>query len=335
MESACKISYFRGQLAGRLREETNASPEAMMSVNLTRDQVKDYVTGILSPDAAESITVACVNSPSNCTLSGPEAALDTLKIQLDDDEIFAQKLKTGVAYHSSYMSRIATEYLSLISSLDVGEVTKIPMVSSVTGKVILPSKLSQSQYWVDNMVCPVEFSQAIYTLTRRTQTLKVGMEAITDLVEVGPHSALRRPVLDSIGQEAGTKKQLRYFSTLNRSKSALRSILELLGNLFCHGHDVAIPIANQQLRDKLPRPFLIDCPSYPFDHSRVYWQESRMSRDYRLRKTVHGDVLGQCSPEWNHLEPRWRSFLSTETIPWTKDHMVSEPPTLWLGEILT
>lgn len=302
----------------------SSSPGAMMSVNLTRDRVQDYVAGVISSEAAESITIACVNSPSNCTLSGPEAALDTLKIQLDEDEIFAQKLKTGVAYHSSYMSRISAEYLSLMSSLGAGEVTKIPMVSSVTGNTIHPSKLSQSQYWVDNMVSPVEFSQAIHTLTRKTQTLKIGMEAITDLVEVGPHSALRRPVLDTVGQEASTKRQTRYFSALNRSKPALWSILELLGNLFCHGHDVDIPIANQQLPTKSPRPFLIDCPGYPFDHSRVYWQESRMSRDYRLRNSVHGDVLGLCSPEWNHLEPRWRSFLSTETVPWTKDHVVRE-----------
>lgn len=359
LESACRVSYHRGHLAGSLRAAMATTPGAMMSVNLARDEASDYIRRTLDDnDAASSIVVACVNSPTNCTLSGPEAALDALKTHLDDDEIFAQKLKTGVAYHSPSMAKIADEYLSLMGALSPSDdqafasSSDIPMVSSVTGAIIQPSALADPQYWVDNMVSPVEFAKAVQVLTTQTPSskIKLGIDAaITDLVEVGAHSALKRPILDTVaasvsasisassGTVTGAKKQqdIRYLPTLQRSKPAVKATLELLATLFCHGHNVSIPAANQQESpfsssssttngQGKPRPFLIDLPRYPFDHSRIYWQESRMSRDYRLRKSVQGDILGDCSPEWNHLEPRWRTFLSTETIPWTRDHVVND-----------
>lgn len=335
LESACKVSFHRGQLAGQLRSSSSSNAGAMMSVNLPRDQVGDYIRRVL-PSSTSFIVVACINSPANCTLSGPETALDTLKEQLEDDGIFAQKLKTGVAYHSPSMSEIADLYLARMGKLSAGdEITEsCPMISSVTGDVIEAPTLRNPQYWVDNMVSPVEFSKAVGVLAAQTPSdkIKLGMDgAITDVVEVGPHSALKRPILDTLTAATTTDKkkqqmQIRYHPTLQRTKPASLSVLTLVGTIFCHGHAVSVSAANlqsQELRGK-HRRFLVDLPEYPFDHSRIYWQESRMSRDYRLRKSVQGDFLGVPSQDWNHLEPRWRSFLSTETVPWTRDHVVND-----------
>lgn len=294
----------------------------MMSVNLAEEEVKGYLENI-SADVAAKINVACINSPLNCTLSGDEGAIDIAKEQLDKDGIFAQKLKTGVAYHSPSMKKIADEYKTQMGSLDGSARSSIPMVSSVTGRRVQPAALATPQYWVDNMVSPVRFADAVHVLTQKTSTLKVGMGAITDLIEVGPHPALRRPVQDTLAKAGNKKQQIRYSYVLHRSHSAVQTTLELLGQLFCHGHAVSVPAGNQQTSSQGPRRFLVDCPKYPFDHSKIYWAESRLSRDFRLRESVKGESLGARFFDWNPLEPRWRNFLSVESTPWIGDHVIS------------
>lgn len=301
----------------------------MLSINVAEGQVPEYLQSI--EEARNShVTVACINSPHNCTLSGPESAIDAIKVQADKDGVFAQKLKTGVAYHSPQMRAIADEYESLLVGLEGADPRKgkaaalIPMVSSVSGKAVRPVTLTTAQYWVDNLVSPVRFSNAIQVLTQESSTLKVGLGSITDLVEIGPHPALRRPVNDTIQQAHNRKTQVRYERILQRGESAMQTALDLVGRLFCLGHTVSIPAVNQQLADIKP-PFLVDCPMYPFDRSNHYWAESRISRDFRLRGTVQGEILGMRASDWNPLEPRWRNFLSVESTPWTEHHMVRFP----------
>ncbi|KAF2964402.1 hypothetical protein GQX73_g9163 [Xylaria multiplex] len=321
LQSACKVSYFRGQLAGRLKAKASTAG-AMISVNLPHDQVKSYLKITGNRDVEESVHIACINSPLNCTLSGPEHAIDIVKQYLDDEGVFAQKLKTGVAYHSSFMLIIANEYLSRMGALEANDTrSAIPMISTVTGRPVRLSELATGRYWVDNLVSPVRFSDAIQLLTQKASTLKVGLGTITDLVEIGPHSALKWPIQDTVAQ-IGNRKKARYASALHRSKGAVENLLELLGQLFCYGHEFNISEANR-LFSSPTLPFLVDCPEYPFDHSRAYWSESRLSRDFRLRKSVLGDFLGWRFHDWNPLEPRWRNLLSVETTPWIGDHVVS------------
>jgi acyl transferase domain-containing protein len=328
LQSACKISYFRGQLAGRLKAKSS-SAGAMISVNLSHDQVQGYLKAMSDADVTDSVQIACINSPLNCTLSGPESAIDVVKQRLDEEGIFAQKLKTGVAYHSSFMSIIAGDYLSHMGTLESSTSrSSIPMISTVTGRSVRSKELATGQYWVDNLVSPVRFADAIQTITQKAATLKVGLGSITDLVEIGPHAALKRPVQDTVAQ-AGNRKQTRYTSALYRSKGAVESTLKLLGHLFCHGHEVNISEANRLLSSSTPS-FLVDCPEYPFDRSHVYWAESRLSRDFRLREPVSGDFLGWRFHDWNPLEPRWRNLWSVETTPWVGDHVVSVAKTILL-----
>ena len=316
-ESACKVSYFRGMLAGRLRAASSPAG-AMISVNLAEADVTDYLEKV----GVSAVSVACINSPTNCTLSGPESAIDAIKEQADQDSLFAQRLKTGVAYHSSAMLAIADEYKELMGSLEAGGFqSPTLMISTVTGQTVRRDVLATAQYWVDNMVSPVRFADAINALTGQSSSVKRGfLGTITDIVEVGPTAALRRPVLDSLAEAGPSSKQVRYLSVLNRKMPAVDTTLELVGLLFAQGHPVSVTAANQL---ESGGRFLVDCPEYPFDHSNKYWAESRLSRDYRLRGPVLGETLGTRASDWNPLEPRWRSFLSTETDPWVADHNVS------------
>ncbi|KAI8966135.1 hypothetical protein F5Y11DRAFT_366391 [Daldinia sp. FL1419] len=326
-ESACKISYYRGQLAGKLMKKSSQM-NAMLSVNLPEGEVQDYLRKVNPTYLSGVIYVSCINSPTNCTLSGAEYAIDDIQRQLNEDHIFSHKFNVGIAYHSPFMTEVASEYGLLMGTLENNYSNNnqmpIPMISSVTGQVVSPRVLSTAQYWVENLTLKVRFSEAIEELLRFSHAPENGISPVLDLVEVGPHCAMRRPIQDILSSLSGRKTQVRYSSVLYKSKSCLQSTVELAGRLFCYGYPVSITAACPQLTKKEMSPILANCPEYPFDHSRNYWWESRLSRDLRLMKDPQSNILGSRSIDWNPLEPRWRNTISLETMPWMADHIVSD-----------
>lgn len=324
-ESACRVAYFRGKLTGYLAHQLGVIGISgdMLSANLREDEVPKYLeTFGFGTSNEASVFLACINSPKNVTLAGPANLINAVKTDLDQKAIFAQKLNTGVAYHSPAMRVIGNDYATSIGSLKKGPTQDpITIVSSVTGQIIEPEVLATPQYWVDNLVSPVRFAKALNRLTNLTTKTNSGVPrsaaeacVLTDLVEIGPHTALRRPVKE-------TAPQLRYHAWIQRSVSPLLSTLQLVGSLFSLGYPTSIIAANGQ--DQGKNPYLVDCPPYPFDHSRRYWDESRISRDWRLREPSPGFLLGRRTHDWNPLKPRWRNRLCVETIPWLGEHHVS------------
>ncbi|PVI00072.1 polyketide synthase PksD [Periconia macrospinosa] len=320
LESACKIAFHRGRLSGQLAAQLASSEKsgAMMSVNIRESEFRDYVDKFLSN---ADIHVACVNSPSNITVAGLETDIDVLKYHLDDDGIFAQKIKTGIAYHTSVMEQIASEYLSSLESLEDTdqEVTATLMVSSVTGQKVSSAELARGQYWVDNLTSPVRFVDAIQYLSQAAPKLD-NIKDISDYIEIGPHGALRRPIMDTLAQ-LSNKKASKYASVLSKLQSPRKTVMQLAGHLFTRGYPVSLAAVNQQPEDVTPS-LLSDTPPYPFDRTQKYWYESRLSRDWRLRGSSPRNVLGIRATDWNPLEPRWRKMLSIEEMPWVADHVV-------------
>lgn len=313
LDSACRVAFHRGRLVGDLLA---ARPDsgAMMSVNLSQSDADAYLA-----TCGFDLHVACVNSASNVTLAGDEVTIDLLKERLDLDGIFAQKLNTGVAYHTEALRPIASKYLSCLTGLERWEPGyNAVMISSVTGERPSLRRLSSAQYWVDNLVSPVLFNDALHHLMEVAPKIH-GFQPISNYVEVGPHGALRRPVSDALGHSAGSSRP-QYMSLLYRFDSSLKTTLEVAGRLFTCGHPVSVLAVNQQEKDA-PQP-LVHAPGYPFDHSQIYWHESRLSRQWRLREAVPEGLLGTPAIDWNPLEPRWRRMLSIDEIPWIGDHLV-------------
>ncbi|KAF9763871.1 hypothetical protein IL306_002970 [Fusarium sp. DS 682] len=149
------------------------------------------------------------------------------------------------------------------------------------------------------------------------------------LVGLTRYADTSRTTLDSRYAVWGIRKcapsrysEFKYRSrSLHRSHPAAQTTLELAGQLFCQGHPVSVSAVNRQANKE---KFLVDCPKYPFDRSQRYWAESRLSRDFRLREAVKGELLGVRVPDWNPLEPRWRNFWSIDSSPWVGDHKISD-----------
>lgn len=330
-QSACKVAYFRGKHAAKLARSSQAR-RAMMSVGLSQDLLTPYLRESEIRFGSVGVVVACINGPKNTTVSGYEAQLDLLKSLLDRDSIFARKLQVNVAYHSPQMNEIATAYAMSLSNLDPGEAsaTKCVMVSSVTGRKVSLTEIQQSEYWVNNMVSPVRFSDALSQIcAQATENLKKlesknAIEPVADLLEIGPHNTLLGPTNDTLKK---LRADVSYSSALLRPLPADDTLLNALGRLYCYGYSVDNSKANRSGHEQ---KVLSDLPEYPFNHSKSYWHENRLSKDgFRLRVHPRLDLLGTRVQDWNPLEPKWRHFLRASEMPWMKDHSVC-----WLGKIL-
>ncbi len=298
-----------------------------MAVGLSEESLRPYLKEI------RNVVVGCINSPRSVTATGEDKQIDRLKSLLDKDSVFCRKLHVNIAYHSPQMSELAAEYLELLGDLGCEGDSRAActVISTVTGKAISQSKAQQSQYWVDNMVSQVKFSPAlgqICSANKQRSGNKLGADRsigqVTDLLEVGPHSALQGPIKDILS--TGSNDNVSYCSVLRRSIPAMETLLDAIGRLYCFGYPVDVGAVNQHgLKPWEKNMALPTLPEYPFDHSQDYWHESRLSKEgYRLRKHPRLDLLGNRVPDWNDLDARWRRYIRTSEMPWVEDHKVCQ-----------
>ncbi|KAF2464560.1 reducing type I polyketide synthase [Lindgomyces ingoldianus] len=318
--SAIKVAFFRGMAAESLRTSGSVRG-SMIAVGLSCEAVSKYLP------LDNSICVACINSPESVTLSGDDCSMPDLKASLDQDGVFARKLQVDVAYHSHHMEQIADSYGRSLHDLERGEFTDIQMVSSVTGKAISRERLCTREYWVKNMVSPVRFHEAATKIAAGFAALgkpgvKTAVPGVSSLLEIGPHSALKKPVEDIL-KAIEHPPDIAYYSALTRGQPDFQTLAATIGHLFCRGHSLSIDRFNRPACTE-SSPTLASAPEYPFNHSQKYWRESRLSKEgYRFRKAPPLDLLGTPVPDWNPQEARWRRFMKVSQLPWIQDHIIN------------
>ena len=163
------------------------------------------------------------------------------------------------------------------------------------------------------MTNPVQFLDGVQSMYNEGQGPDV-------LIEIGPHSALESPIRDILKSNGNLVSKVRYLSALSRGQDALATILDLTSALFVLGCDLDFRAVNHPMT---PLPTLIaDLPAYPWNHSKRYWHESRLSLNHRLRRFARSDILGSLVDDYNDLEPSWRNLLRITDMPWLTDHKV-------------
>ena len=256
-----KIAYHRGRLSHAVKEIAPHLNGGMMAVGLSETDVQPYLDKLRSSDVA---IVACINSPSNVTLSGDAHALKELEETFQAANIFARRLKVENAYHSPHMQVVANDYLASIESIQTLPADSTPiMLSTVTGLPVTPSQLDAS-YWVQNMVSPVQFDKAISALISSTssKTRRRRRDGLTidEFLEIGPHSALQGPLKQIL--TAIDKSDITYLALLKRGQDATSTALEALGQMWTRGHSVDLLRVNSVEADPKPSTCLTDMPSY-------------------------------------------------------------------------
>ncbi|CAO2654476.1 Nn.00g112090.m01.CDS01 [Neocucurbitaria sp. VM-36] len=310
---ALKLAYFRGMVA---EEVGKSSDGGMMAVGMSE---RDFRAIMDDMDLeSKDLTVACINSPRSLTISGPSHQLKALAAILGLRNIFHRRLKVDVAYHSPGLKPASIDYKKSVGHLEAGSAVESStcMISSVTGSEIDFTTLCHVDYWVENMLQPVRFSDAI------TRLISPG-QSITFLLEIGPHCTLQGPIRDILQNQA-MANPVAYHSALTRFELADKSFMTTLGYLWSHGLSVDLELANSIGRTSTSRPtVLADLPSYSFDRSCNYWPKGRLGKESRNRRHARLDLLGKPVLDWNPLQPRWSNVLKLSELPWAEDHKIN------------
>ncbi|KAJ5901470.1 hypothetical protein N7495_001998 [Penicillium taxi] len=323
--SAWKVSYYRGNMSSQL-EKSAEMKGSMLAVALSEDEIMPYINSASAEFEVARLTVGCINSPQSVAVSGEGIQLDALKILLDKDKIFCRRLKVNLAYHSSQMAEIAADYLTALGELEGSGAayhTRPQMVSSITGDWIHPDAPCQVSHWVRNMISPVRFSDGLATLCSASSDPTKSLDGshrrrpkINHILEIGPHSVLQGACKDILKG----RKSIKYLALLVRNMSAVETAFSVFGDLYAAGYPINLTLLNKHYNSCKTLP---DLPEYPFNHDQSYWHESKISKNYRLRKVARNGFLGLPDPNQNPLEGRWRNIIRISEMPWVQDHKIN------------
>jgi len=157
-------------LRGRLMQSTERG--AMLAVPVEESE--------LTPTLPSQLSLAAVNAPGMCVISGPVPAIAEFECELKTKNIEARRLATSHAFHSAMMDPILEEFRAAASRINFGSPV-IPFISNVTGKWISKELATDPDYWVKHLRQAVRFGDgAAYLLTDENRVF----------IEVGPGNTL-------------------------------------------------------------------------------------------------------------------------------------------------
>nr|WHN38867.1 polyketide synthase 6 [Elsinoe perseae] len=320
--SALAVPFFRGRLTTEYIFKSGLQG-GMLAVGLGEEEVRPYLLEL----KGGQVVIACINSPTNVTVSGDLGAIMEVEERLVENKVFARRLKVPAAYHSHHMQPMVAEYRSHLNATfsrpgpDFG---KVLYSSPLTGEMVWSAKQLGPQNWVNNMVMPVEFSRALANMCfGYAQPGSSEKEQLVDLlIEIGPHGALAGPTRQILAQPHLKAFNILQASCLERYKSATLTIQGLVCQLVHKGYAVDLAAVNAVNGTNEKLQVLVDLPSYPWTHSTSYWTEPRNNKQHRFRSYPTHDLLGARVLGSDEVSPTWRHMISVAELPWLRDHVV-------------
>ncbi len=226
---------------------------SMLTVRLAASEVEKYLN--------KNLSVAAINGPQLCVVSGETEEIKKLQGELERKEIACKLLVTSHAFHSPMMDSILKPFEEKVRSIKLSE-PKIPFVSTVTTKWITKEEATSPEYWSHQIRKPVRFAEGIQTIWKDNPGYV--------LLELGP-----RTTAATLAKQQATdlKKQIAISSLGDTAENNAEwsAILFAIGQLWLSGTN--IDWNNFYALEKRKR---IPLPAYAFDKKR-YWVEAASS----------------------------------------------------------
>ncbi|WP_053656869.1 type I polyketide synthase [Streptomyces sp. MMG1121] len=182
LPDAVRLVLARGALMADL-----PAGGAMAALRATEDEV--------APHLDDRVGLAAVNGPRSVVISGAEDAVDALAARFDK----SKRLKVSHAFHSPLMEPMLAGFAEAAATCAFGQ-PRIPIVSTLTGALADPGRLTTPGYWVDHVRRPVRFAPALTTLHEL---------GVRTFLEVGPDAALTALAVDCVPEDSVTVAGLR------------------------------------------------------------------------------------------------------------------------------
>ena len=167
LEDALALVAERGRLMQSL------PPGFMLAIPLPASEVEPALGG--------SISIATVNAPDRCVVSGPGDEIARLEAALAARGIQAKRVETSHAFHSPMMDPILDAFRARVAQTARGA-PSLRWVSNLTGTWITPEQAADPAYWASHLRQAVRFADCLATLAAE------GRERV--FVECGPGRTL-------------------------------------------------------------------------------------------------------------------------------------------------
>ncbi|HXU04894.1 MAG TPA: type I polyketide synthase, partial [Polyangia bacterium] len=258
-EQALGLVYVRGQLF-----ETVA-PGGMLSIQLGEAEVRRLLEeGRTWP----GLSVAAVNAPELCVVSGANESIAALEKALTERDIESVRIHIAVPAHSEMLAPILPAFERHCRTIPF-RAPQRRYVSNLTGDWITAAEATNPRYWVDHLRHTVKFSAGLTTLAADPARL---------LLEVGPGRTLTSLARAQFGAAA------RAISTLphpGEPESALTFLLGAIGRMWTQGVDVDwAAFYENQRRRRVP------LPTYPFERKRHWIERSQKTATPESKATA-------------------------------------------------
>ncbi len=228
-------------LRGRLFETLGEG--GMLSVPLSSEQARTFMS--------EELSIAAVNAPALCVLSGPLAAIARAEEALRKSGIECTRVHINVAAHSAMVEPILGEFGRFCRTISFNA-PRIPLISNVTG-TWMTHEVTSPEYWEQHLRRTVRFADGMEML--------LGASAAA-CIEIGPGRTLT-----SLARQQPTKP-VSAISTMRHPDEVASDVAVLLGavgRLWTTG----IALDTKRLFDGQLRK-RVGLPTYPFERDR-HW----------------------------------------------------------------
>ena len=266
LEDALTLVVERGRLMQGM------APGAMLAVPLPEAEVVeilDHYTGELS--------LAAVNRPDLCVVSGSPAAIEAVAAELADRGVTARRLHTSHAFHSFTADPILAPFTAAVRQVRLSP-PAIPLVSNLTGVWMRPEEATDPTYWARQLRGAVRFADGLAQLLAEPQRI---------LLETGPGDTLA----SFVREHPARLPEQAVISSLRHPRSAEEDPLVLLravARLWMAGGELdweAFGAAGERRR--------VSLPTYPFERRR-YWVDPLPAGRHGARgKAVATAVAGE------------------------------------------
>jgi acyl transferase domain-containing protein len=247
LEDALALVVLRGRLMQRMPSGS------MLSVPLSEEELKP----LLNPE----LSLAAVNAPSSCVVSGTHQAVDAFEKQLKEKGYNSRRLHTSHAFHSAMMDPVLETFTQKVRQITLNK-PQIPYVSNVTGNWITVGDARDPAYWASQLRRGVRFSDGIRRLAQDKSAV---------FVEVGPGKALStfaRQYGEKEKEDASvenTGNEINVVNLVRHPKEDVpdhKYLLTKIGMLWLYGVKIDRPAfypPEDQQRCRIP------LPTYPFE----------------------------------------------------------------------
>ncbi|WP_394275181.1 SDR family NAD(P)-dependent oxidoreductase [Luteococcus sp.] len=258
----------------------------MLFVGASAEETQKQLVGFES-----SISVAVINSPTSCVVSGEKDSVLVLKELLDIDGIYCKLVKVNYASHSPQVDAVVDDITAALADISPRP-AQIPMVSTVTATPVSGPELDGA-YWTANLRSPVRFGETMAAQMRN---------GVTHVIEVSSHPLLRQP----LEEVAETQEQSAVILTsMEREAGQLRDVLAA----HCQAWTRGLPALG--LVQDLGATSL---PVYPWrrEHRWLHGSGRVNTTDAPMlpSRTEQGTWVG-------------RPQLTEAAMPWVRDHQVT------------